>query len=803
MTGDPDWGALDAAFDRALALDGPDRDAFLASLDAGLRARLGPLLAAALADDPLFDHPEDLIGAVLDAAGPPDDLGDLGHVGDGTRVGPYRIEALVGEGGMGRVYRARRADGAFDQTVAVKVVRTTLALAGADVVARLRRERALLATLDHPGIARLVDGGETDDGVPYLVTEFVDGAPLTDYADAHGLGVEARVRLLVDVARAVEHAHRRLVVHRDLKPSNVLVAERDGAARPVVLDFGIAKLLDAAGDTSGALTRTGVRLLTPAYAAPELYDPSAAVTTAADVYGLGALLYELLTGRRPHDDAPPAGPPTTEPTRPSKAVTARADGASAAPDLAARARALEGDLDTICLKALHPDLSRRYASAAALADDLVHYLDGRPVEARRDSLAYVAGRFVRRHRAPVAAGAVALVALIVGLGASLVSLRSERAARAEAEAASQRATEAAALLAGVFQNATPSGGGRLLTVREALDIGVGQFRAVRSDDLRAYLLGVSGVTYAYLSEPGRADSLLAESLALYGEGASDSTVSKLRLMYAATRDAFADHEAALALARRVYADQAPSDYTSPLAGRALVVRSRAHLKLGQPEEAIRHATEAVDLARRQGYHARLAPALLQLGMALSALGRHDDAVRAQQEAVRRSAEMHGPTSFAVAEARSALAQTFVDAGRYRDAERTLRVVQADQARDIGPSITLSYTLALIGSATLSQGRFREAATVLDSAVAMGRPTLPPGHADLARWLSDLAAAHNGTGTFRQAEAAAREALRRAEAGADADGVGRAGAQLARALDGLGRRDEARAVRQRVASTPGG
>jgi serine/threonine-protein kinase len=799
MTGDPDWAALDAAFDRALALDGPDRDAFLGSLDASLRARLGPLLADALADDPLFDHPAGVLSAVLDDIPLPADIGD------GARVGPYRIETLVGEGGMGRVYRARRADGAFDQTVAVKVVRTSLALAGTDVAARLRRERDLLAALDHPGIARLVDGGETDDGVPYLVTEFVDGTAITDYAHAHTLSVGARVRLLVDVARAVEHAHRRLVVHRDLKPSNVLVTERDGEPRTVVLDFGIAKLLasptlqfDADDGPSGAfpLTQPGVRLLTPAYAAPELYDPAAAVTTAADVYGLGALLYELLTDRRPHDDAP-AGPPTAEPTKPSKAVTTLSDGAPAASDLAARSRLLQGDLDTICLKALHPDMTRRYASASDFADDLSRYLDGRPIEARRDSLAYVAGRFVRRHRASVLTSVVALVALIGGLGASLVSLRSERTARAEAEVASQRAHEAATLLAGVFQNATPSGGGRLLTVREALDAGLGQFRAVHSDDLRAYLLGVAGVTYAYLSEPDRADSLLAESLALYGESASDTTVSKLRLMYAATRDAFADHETALALARRVYADQEPSGYTSPLAGRALSVIARAHLELGQPQESFRYAAQAVALARQHRYRERLAPALLHLGMALSALGHHDAAVSAQQEAVQRAGQIHGPTSFAVAESRSALAQTFMNAGRYRDAERTLRIVQADQVRDIGPSISLSYTLSLIGSATLGQRRYREAAAILDSAIVMGRPTLPPGHHDLGIWLANLAAAHNGAGAYREAETAAREALRRAEDGANATDTETAGTQLARALDGLGRPDEARVARQRA------
>ena len=428
MTGRPDWRALDAALAHALALDGPGREAYLATLDASVRTALRPLLRDALADDPLLDHPRRALAALADAGAP-----------GGGRVGPYRLGALIGEGGMGRVYRAHRADGAFEQTVAVKVVRQSLSLAGADVAARLRRERALLAALDHPGIARLIDGGETDDGVPYLVTEFVEGVPITEHAARAGLGVRERAALVAEVARAVDHAHRRFVVHRDLKPSNVLVrAGEGGRARPVVLDFRIAKLVEAADDASDAfpLTQTGVRLLTPAYAAPELYEPTATVTTAADVYGLGALLYELLTGRRPHDDGAP-GPARTEPTRPSQIVTGPAAGPARLEPVASRA--LRGDLDVICLRALHPDPARRYASAAALAADLDRHLRGEAIEARRDSVAYVAGRFLRRHRSAVA---VAGLSLVLGLALAAVSFQRERAARADAEAAADRATEA-------------------------------------------------------------------------------------------------------------------------------------------------------------------------------------------------------------------------------------------------------------------------------------------------------------------------------------------------------------------------
>ena len=464
----PSWHALDAALQRALDLDGADRQAYLAGLGLGLRERVEAMLRDALADDPLLDHPEQALGGLAADRPAP-------RLGEGVRVGPYRIDGLVGEGGMGRVYRAHRADGAYQQTVALKVVRQSLALAGADVVARFRRERAALAALAHPHIARLLDGGETDDGVPYLVTEFVDGPPITEWAEARGLSVRDRVRLVSQVARAIDHAHRRLIVHRDLKPSNVLVAEHDGQPRPVVLDFGVAKLLDA--DPDGVLTHHG-QPLTPAYAAPELYDPAAPVTTAVDVYGLGALLYELLTGGRPH--AGVVGGAAHEPVRPSRAV---ADGC---------ARALRGDLDTICLKALSPDPARRYATAADLAGDLDRHLGGRPVTARPDSLAYVLGRLARRHRTAVAAGAVALAALVGGLGASLVAFAGERQARAQAEAAAVRATEAATLLGNLFEAADPASSGGVTTIREALGDGLRQVSEVRSGLLRGHLLGVLG-----------------------------------------------------------------------------------------------------------------------------------------------------------------------------------------------------------------------------------------------------------------------------------------------------------------------
>lgn len=440
---DDDLRTTDALLDAALDLAPSERAAYLeAHAPPPLRAYLGSLLDAAEADDPLLDDaPVSLVE--LQSA-----IGADGPTGTGEVVGPYWITGLLGEGGMGRVYRAERADGAFEREVALKLVRRSLTLAGADVAERLRREREVLATLDHPNIARLYGGGETDDGVPWVAMELVEGQPITAYADARDLDVRGRVALAVDVCRAVEHAHRRLVVHRDLKPSNVFVAE-DEAGAPVVklLDFGIARLLDV--DAEG-LTRTGSPVLTPEYAAPEQLRHGE-ITTATDVWALGVLLYEVLAGRRPYALPAAEGAQGTlgrlreleralqdPPARPSEAAPAD------------RARPLRGDLDAILLQALRPEPERRYASAGALGDDLARHLEGRPVLARPESRWYHTRAFVRRNRGAVAAGLAVAVSLVVGLAAALLALDRERDAHAMAEAEIDRADAAFEFVVDLF-----------------------------------------------------------------------------------------------------------------------------------------------------------------------------------------------------------------------------------------------------------------------------------------------------------------------------------------------------------------
>ena len=423
------------SYDRATALfldalDRPpaERDAFVdgacrtpaGAPDAGLRAEVRALLDAhdrsGALDVPLVDR-------------------RLADPNVGQTVGAWRLTERVGEGGMGAVYRAERVDGAYEQSVALKLLRPGPDAAG--LADRLRAERQILARLEHPHIARLYDGGVTAAGLPFLALEYVDGRPLTEAT--RGLPTDDRVRLVLQVCEAVAYAHARLVVHRDLKPSNVLVTDASpaAAARVKLLDFGIATLVDAEG--SGLRTVTGTQLLTPAYAAPEQVT-GGAITTATDVYALGVLLYEVLADRRPYDlsgrtareiegivcETPP--PPPSEVAPPN------------------RSRALRGDLDTIVMTALAKEPDRRYANARALADDLQRQLDRLPIAARPATVGYRLRSFARRYRTAVAAGAFALLALSAGLAVALWQGHEAARARDRAEQRFEIAQDAARAL---------------------------------------------------------------------------------------------------------------------------------------------------------------------------------------------------------------------------------------------------------------------------------------------------------------------------------------------------------------------
>jgi serine/threonine-protein kinase len=563
------WSRLETISNAALERRPEDRDAFLheaCATDPELRREVERLLASLDADPEFLEVPLVKLRDAEVAEGR----------ADARFIGPYRLVRPLGHGGMGEVFLARRDVGGVEQAVAVKVLRR--GMDSDEVIRRFRQERQILASLHHPNIAHLTDGGVTEDGRPFFVMEYVDGEPIDRYCERRRLSVSERLGLFTVVCSAVQHAHRNLVVHRDIKPSNILVTG-DGVAK--LLDFGIGKVIEeSAGAGNGVDTRTEVRVLTPEYAAPEQVRGER-ITTATDVHGLGVLLYVILTGRHPFA--------TGERTRED---VQRAVCDEEAPRPSRIERRLAGDLDTIVLKALRKEPERRYASPDALVDDIERHLEGRPVAARPDTLAYRAGKFIRRNPWGVAAGAITVVALT---GVSVItSLQSRQAAR-ERDAA----LEVRGFLLESFGARGPTQSQEEPVAARAL-----------LDQQAATL------AYAYADRP----ALRAEMLQVVAEG-----YERLGLYDVAEQRA----REALAL-RREFPSDDPADAAWPLALIGWIRNQQA-----KPTEADSILREAVALFRTAGTGGRrgLARALNDLGVVLQERGNFVEAEAALAEAL--------------------------------------------------------------------------------------------------------------------------------------------------------------------------
>ncbi|MEM7416228.1 MAG: protein kinase [Gemmatimonadota bacterium] len=512
----PEWKRVDDLFSAALDRPLAERADFLERECEG-----DPDVRRAVQD--LLDL-EAHVGDFLEATGPsvpPDALVDLGRVegtlSTGTVVGRYRVVGVLGRGGTSTVYDATRADGSFEQSVALKVLRADDPKG--DLAVRFRLERQILADLSHPHIAKVFDGGMTEEGHPYLVVERVDGPPITTHADDARLDLRARLRLFVRVARAVDHAHRSLVIHRDLKPSNILV-DKEGA--PKLLDFGIAKVVHAEDNSA---TGDATRWMTPRYASPEQIL-GRSVTTQTDVHALGLLLYELLTGMRPFGEDTSSRYEVeraiceTEPTAPSSFAMAR-PGADGTPvDFATLSRTLARDLDAIVLKALRKEPVARYASASAMAEDVERYLDGRPVDALGGARLYRAKKFVRRHAWGVATAALVGVMSVGGVAALAVERERAEAAAIAAEREAENARITLDFIADVFQGREPGTAPSDTTSALAL-VDWGEERVRREfeerPEVKTELLNVLGRAYGNLGYLERAIRMYEEALAVTEE----------------------------------------------------------------------------------------------------------------------------------------------------------------------------------------------------------------------------------------------------------------------------------------------
>ncbi|MEM0961559.1 MAG: serine/threonine-protein kinase [Bacteroidota bacterium] len=806
------WTEADTLFSAALQRPPDERTAWLRATcgdDPTLYHAVAALLDADVeAEAALGESATVFAAGLLDAVEHDAEAG----LAAGTRVGAYEVVGELGRGGMGAVYRAARADGTFEKEVALKLVKRGMDTD--EVLRRFHSERQILAVLDHPNVVRLLDAGAHDDGRPFLAMELAEGEPITAYADARRLGVEARLDLLAQAVEAVAYAHRRLVVHRDLKPSNILVTPE---GRVKLLDFGIARLLDP---ESGALTRPEMRILTPEYAAPEQIRGET-LTTAADVYALGVVLYELLAGTRP--DGP-------DPARLSTVVTEA--GASARGTTADRlARVLRGDLDTLALAALRADPERRYASADALLDDLGRYRQRLPLRARPESATYRIGRFVARHRLGVGVGVVVLALLLGGSAFTSTRVAAERdAARAERD----RAEATAAFVTGLFDAADPfvapterpdtlrardlllRGAGRahsvladqpatradvLTTVGEALialglyteadsvlDRAVAAAREVGASGSVAYALTAQGRARSWGDAPAEAVSSLREALA--EADAPEAAASARFHLGGALRRAGELDEAATVLAAARADDREPLDAAS-----VLIELGRVEQDRGRPADAEPLFREALTLqqAALPADHPTLAEAHEMIGAAQQQQGRLAEAEPSFQEAYRVRRAALGDDHAQTQSARYNLAALHRDMGRFDDAVRTFRALTVWDREHLGPDHPyVGYNLLQLG---ITHGRAEQP----DSAIAAYRDaidvlqrTLPESHPAVSEAMGGIGYEMTRSGRAREGEPMLRRVLlvRREALGADSWRTGVSESTLGECLLRQGRLAEA-------------
>jgi serine/threonine-protein kinase len=665
-----------------------------------------------------------------------DPVGEPGRTRVGEVCGRWRTTALLGAGGMGEVYAAERVEGHYEQRGALKLLR--LGMDSEEILRRFLRERQILARLEHPNIARLLDGGLAEDGRPYFVLERVAGQPITEWCEERELGLVARLRLVATCCDAVEVAHRSLVVHRDLKPSNILVSE---AGEVKLLDFGIAKLLGADDETSD-LTRAGGHVLTPAYAAPEQIL-GGVVTTATDVYGLGVVLYELVTGELPHDRrttsaaelASRVGQETVP--RPSAAIGRRRGRGTGASWRHRVARGLVGDLDTIVLKALHRDPQRRYASAAALGEDLRRLLAGKPVAARPDRLGYRARRFVARHWLGVGAAALVLLSLLAGLGIALVQAR-------EARAQARRAEQAQGFLKSVFLQADPDRAkGARLTARDLLDRGVARVEAdlAGEPELQAEMLTLLGEVYEQLAVHPEALVLHERALAIREarlEEDDPELAASYRRLGRARHRAAQYAQARPLLERALALDERRGD---PVAVAAtlndLGLLERAE---GDLESARRRHARAMELASLHGPvdSPELGKYVNNLALVAWRQQRHRLAARLFERALAIHRKNEGELSSLVAGTEDNLAMVLNQLGEQEAARRhNERALSIFERLHSGPHPSIAMTLNSAGYLAARRGDGPAAVAYYERALAAYELAMGPDHPDVAHPLRNL------------------------------------------------------------------
>lgn len=704
-----DWDKVEQGLSEAESIAVPNRNSFLETFCAGDHELLSEIVSLLKVAEDAEGFLEYSYGghaaALLDASN------------SGRTFGNYRIIREIGHGGMGAVYLAERSDGEFDQLVALKIVRQSIA--ESHVVEHFRRERQILASLNHPNIAKLLDGGVSDKGEPFIVMEYVKGEEISAYTANRGLSLRNKLGLFLKVCAAVSYAHRNLIVHRDIKPANILVNDE---GEPKLLDFGLARLVDDDLTSGSDQTQTAFRALTPAYASPEQIR-NEPITTSSDTYSLGVVLYELLTGTRPYHLE---GKKIDEMIRTIESLR---------PDLPSRvahqgASQLKGDLDNVLLTALSPEPERRYSSVEQFSNDIRRFLDGLPVLARTNTLSYRTAKFIRRHRAGVVAAALLLITVIVGFAATIWQARQTRLEKERAEVVSE-------FLQQLLNSSNPETNlsrtnGHDTTVKELLD--AASLRLDSNDlsgqpGIKAELQRIIGASYYSQGQYDLAEKNLNSALdlqtKLYGENAPQTLRTRIALAdlwLALGNNEIADkfYRERLVILRKAYKNGsiAADDLFQAIYNFALLRRAQ-----GDSQEAEALIEEALEMREQTtasiGNDVGIAESVLALSLADQ--GKFDQAeemIGAKLDAVRKNSD--GETSELCA-ALTILGGVVMEKGDYERAERLLAEAEPIYRRLYGPAyMPLGDNLRLQAQTLYFQGNLTEARGKIDETLGIYR-----------------------------------------------------------------------------------
>jgi eukaryotic-like serine/threonine-protein kinase len=755
-----------ALFEAALSLDPEQRSAFLdrACTDSSLRQEVEELLHADAAAGSFLRDPVSGLRAA-----------DNGHASQAT-IGPYTLLEMIGQGGMGEVWLAEQRQ-PVRRRVAIKLIK--VGMDTKEVVARFGSERQALALMDHPAIAKVFDAGSTPEGRPYFVMEYVPGLPITEYCDKHKLAIRQRLELFTRVCDGVQHAHQKAIIHRDLKPSNILVSEVDGKPSPRIIDFGVAKAIAQKLSDRTMYTQVGMVIGTLGYISPEQTDSGGEdIDTRTDVYSLGAVLYELLSGALPFDlrkaaydevlrrlreeDAPK---PSTRIRTPGEesAVAARNRGG----DPSAVARQLQGEPDAIALKALERERARRYASASELAADIERYLRHEPVTAHAPSAVYRARKYIRRHRLGVAMATAGVLLLVAFAIAQTVGLEHVARERDRATRERDRADRISQFMTGMFKVSNPSEArGNTITAREILDSGEKEIDdgLKNEPELQARMMYTMAETYEGLGLESRAQPLLERALESQRRVLGPEHPDTLRSMGTLARVVgdeghYAEAEKlqreTLEIRRRVLGPEHPDTLASMNLLAGILVYNR------HEEEAEKLLRETLEIRRRVlgPEHRDTLASMSLLAYALEGEGRCTESEKLFRETIDSQRHVLGPEHPDTLLSISNLVATLEQENHFGEAERLSREALQIQRRVLGPEHpdTL-YSMANLACALMEKGSYAEAENLQRDALEAQRRVVGPEHSDTIDSMQSLAKILIAETRYRDAEDLSRETL---------------------------------------------